>query len=144
MIAALRPKIAEAVPGMDTEFVQLLQDMLGDLEGAAEPIEVKIFGDDSSTLAALAEQVQHEMEGVKGVVDLVGPQQGSPETTWRIDPEAAGRAGLTVEQVQNQLAAAWAGRDRHRPAAGRPQHPGARALPGRRPLRSRAPGAASP
>ncbi|HEX4494664.1 MAG TPA: efflux RND transporter permease subunit [Thermoanaerobaculia bacterium] len=109
VIAALRPKIAEAVPGLDTEFAQLLQDMLGDLEGTAEPLEVKIFGDDSRTLADLADSVQHEMEGVKGVVDLVGPQQGSPETTWRIDPEAAGRAGLTVEAVQTQLAAAWAG-----------------------------------
>ncbi|HSS76701.1 MAG TPA: efflux RND transporter permease subunit, partial [Thermoanaerobaculia bacterium] len=109
VIASLRPKIAELVPGMDTEFVQLLQDMLGDLEGAANPIEVKIFGDDSHTLAGLAEQVQQEIEAVKGVVDLVGPQQGAPETTWQIDPEAAGRAGLTVEQVQNQLAAAWSG-----------------------------------
>ena len=109
VIAALRPKIADAVPGMDLEFAQLLQDMLGDLEGTAEPLEVKIFGDDSRTLADLADSVQHEMEGVKGVVDLVGPQQGSPETTWRIDPEAAGRAGLTVEQVQNQLATAWLG-----------------------------------
>ena len=34
---------------MDIEFVQLLQDMIGDLEGAANPIEVKIFGDDSPT-----------------------------------------------------------------------------------------------
>src|SRR5947199_8381075 len=109
VIASLRPKIGDLVPGMDTEFVQLLQDMIGDLEGAANPIEVKVFGDDSRTLTALAEQVQHEMEGVKGVVDMVGPQQGAPETTWKIDPEAAGRAGLTVEQVQNQLATAWLG-----------------------------------
>jgi multidrug efflux pump subunit AcrB len=43
------------------------------------------------------------------VVDVVGPQQGAPETTWRIDPEAAGRAGLTVEQVEDQLATAWLG-----------------------------------
>ncbi|HEV7505199.1 MAG TPA: efflux RND transporter permease subunit [Thermoanaerobaculia bacterium] len=109
VIASLRPEVAELVPGMDTEFVQLLQDMIGDLEGAANPIEVKIFGDDSGTLTGLAEQVQHEMEKVKGMVDLVGPQQGAPETTWQIDSEAAGRAGLTVEQVQNQLAAAWSG-----------------------------------
>jgi CzcA family heavy metal efflux pump len=109
VIAALRPKIAEAVPGIDLEFAQLLQDMIGDLEGTAEPLEVKIFGDDSQTLSELADSVQGEMAKVKGVVDLVGPQQGSPETTWRIDPEAAGRAGLTVEQVQAQLAAAWSG-----------------------------------
>jgi CzcA family heavy metal efflux pump len=109
VVADLRPKLAEAVPTMELEFVQLLQDMIGDLEGAAEPFEVKIFGDDSATLNALAGQVESELEGVAGLVDLVGPQQGAPETTWRIDPEAAGRAGLTVEQVQGQLAEAWLG-----------------------------------
>ncbi|HEY2294104.1 MAG TPA: efflux RND transporter permease subunit [Thermoanaerobaculia bacterium] len=109
VIAGLRPKLADAAPGVDLEFVQLLQDMIGDLEGAAEPLEVKIFGDDTRTLADLAEQVQSKMEGVKGVVDLVGPQRGAPETTWRIDPEAAGRAGLTVEQIQDQLTVAWLG-----------------------------------
>ncbi len=109
VIADLRPQLAEAVPGMDLEFVQLLQDMIGDLEGAAEPLEVKIFGDDAATLTALAERVQSEVEGVQGVVDVVGPMQGAPETTWRIDPEAAGRAGLTIEQVQAQLAQAWLG-----------------------------------
>ncbi len=109
VIADLRPKLSEAAPGVDLEFVQLLQDMIGDLEGAAEPLEVKIFGDDTSTLSRLAEQVQNKMEGVKGVVDLVGPQRGAPELTWRIDLEAAGRAGLTAEQIQDQLAVAWAG-----------------------------------
>jgi CzcA family heavy metal efflux pump len=109
VIAGLRPTLAEAVPGMDLEFVQLLQDMIGDLEGAAEPLEVKIFGDDAATLNALAEKVKAEVEGVQGVVDVVGPMQGAPETTWRINPEAAGRAGLTIEQVQTQLAEAWLG-----------------------------------
>src|SRR6185295_18076949 len=109
VIADLRPKIAEAVPGMDVEFVQLLQDMIGDLEGAPNPIEVKIFGDDPATLAGLGERIQGELEGVKGIVDLVGQQRGAPETTWQIDPAAAGRAGLTVEQVESQLAAAWLG-----------------------------------
>jgi CzcA family heavy metal efflux pump len=109
VIADLRPKLAQAAPGVNLEFVQLLQDMIGDLEGAAEPIEVKIFGDDAATLTALAGSVQHEMEGVQGIVDVVGPQAGTPETTWRIDPGAAGRAGLTVEQVEGQLASAWSG-----------------------------------
>ena len=84
------------------------------------------------------------MEGVKGVVDVVGPQQGGPEATWQVDPVAAGRAGLTVEQVPNQLAAAWSGAERHGPAPARPQRSGARALSRRRPLRSRAPGRPRP
>ena len=48
----MRPKLQEAAPLAEIEFVQLLQDMLGDLEGAPTPIEVKIFGDDPERLAA--------------------------------------------------------------------------------------------
>src|SRR5438094_3894515 len=46
IINEVRDKVHEAVPLVDIEFVQLLQDMLGDLEGNPEPIEVKIFGND--------------------------------------------------------------------------------------------------
>ena len=50
VIAAMRPKLQEAAPLAEIEFVQLLQDMLGDLEGSPTPIEVKIFGDDINVL----------------------------------------------------------------------------------------------
>ena len=43
---------------MTIEFVQLLQDMLGDLEGAPTPIEVKVFGDDQATLERLSDEIQ--------------------------------------------------------------------------------------
>jgi multidrug efflux pump subunit AcrB len=42
-------------------------------------------------------------------VDVVGPQEGNPEVTWTIDPVAAGRYGLTVEQVSDQMAGNWLG-----------------------------------
>jgi multidrug efflux pump subunit AcrB len=83
--------------------------MLGDLEGNPEPIEVKVFGDDPDRLAALAGSVEEMMNTIEGVVDVVGVQEGNPEVTWNIDPVAAGRYGLTVEQVSNQLAGNWLG-----------------------------------
>ncbi|HEX5215580.1 MAG TPA: efflux RND transporter permease subunit, partial [Vicinamibacterales bacterium] len=109
VIEELRDQLAEAVPDTEIEFVQLLQDMLGDLEGNPDPIEVKIFGDDPATLVDIAEQVEPMLEKIEGVVDVVGPSLGNPEVTWRVDPVAAGRIGLTVEQVTAQLSAAWAG-----------------------------------
>src|SRR5204863_4089418 len=105
----LRDKLEEAAPGFEIEFVQLLQDMLGDLEGAPTPIEVKIFGDNPDTLAELSEQVEGELEKVQGVVDLVGVQRGNPETTWDIDATATGRLGLDATEVSVQLTAAWPG-----------------------------------
>ena len=109
VISDVRERVHEAAPLVEIEFVQLLQDMLGDLEGNPEPIEVKIFGDDPERLAALAEPVEAMMDKVDGVVDVVGVQQGNPEVTWVIDPVAAGRYGLTVEQVSNQMAGNWLG-----------------------------------
>ncbi len=109
VIDGLRPKVHEALPGVDVEYTQILQDMLGDLEGAAAPIEIKIFGDDPEVLGGIAEQVEPLLAQVRGVVDVVGLERGNPEVTWVIDPVAAGRLGLTVEQVAGQLAAAWLG-----------------------------------
>ncbi len=109
IIADMRPKLQAAAPLAEIEFVQLLQDMLGDLEGSPTPIEVKLFGDDTSTLEALAEPVAQMLEKVDGVVDVVGMKRGNPELTWKIDPVAAGRYHTTVEQVAGQLSAAWLG-----------------------------------
>jgi multidrug efflux pump subunit AcrB len=109
VIDDLRQRVHAATPGVDVEFTQILQDMLGDLEGAAAPIEIKVFGDDPEVLAGIAEQVEPLLGQVRGVVDVVGVERGNPEVTWEIDPVAAGRIGLSVEQVAQQLAAGWLG-----------------------------------
>jgi CzcA family heavy metal efflux pump len=109
VIDELRDKLTKAAPQLDIEFVQLLQDMLGDLEGAPTPIEIKVFGSDPETLADISEQVEKLLEGVKGVVDIVGMQRQNPETTWDLDPTAVGRLGLNMSQVAEQLSDAWLG-----------------------------------
>jgi CzcA family heavy metal efflux pump len=109
VINDLRDKFAEVAPQVEIEFVQLLQDMIGDLEGAPTPIEVKVFGDDPDTLEQISEQVEHVLKGVAGVVDIVGVERGTPETTWDIDPLAVGRLGMNVQQVSEQLSDAWLG-----------------------------------
>jgi multidrug efflux pump subunit AcrB len=97
------------VPDTEIEFVQLLQDMLGDLEGNPDPIEVKIFGDDQEQLTELAEQVETRLGKIQGVVDVVGIEEGGPESSWEVDPAGAARIGLTVENVADQLSNAWLG-----------------------------------
>ncbi len=109
VMAELRPKVQAAMPLAEIEFIQLLQDMLGDLEGNPTPIEVKIFGDDPSVLERAAEPVERMLESLPGVVDVVGVQHGNPEMTWTVDPIAAGRVGLTAQEVSDQLAADWLG-----------------------------------
>jgi len=109
VINDLRDKFAEAAPRVEIEFVELLQDMIGDLEGAPTPIEVKVFGDDPDTLAGISGQLEQVLQGVSGIVDVVGTERGSPETTWSVDPLAVGRLGMNVQQVSEQLSDAWLG-----------------------------------
>jgi multidrug efflux pump subunit AcrB len=109
IIAELRHKLAEAMPGTEVEFVQLLQDMLGDLEGSSAPVEVKIFGDDPKTLQELSETLEGKLASIDGLVDIVGTQSGGPEETWQVDPAAAGRLGLSVADVTDQLHGALLG-----------------------------------
>ncbi len=110
VIGDLRGTFEKDLPGMTVEFVQLLQDMLGDLEGNPEPIELKIFGDDVPTLSKLAEGVAERMKKVDGIVDIVAPQRGNPELNVRVDPTRAAKAGFTVDQVSSQLATGMLGK----------------------------------
>ena len=109
VIEDLRDTFNKQLAGMTVEFVQLLQDMLGDLEGNPEPIEVKIFGDDLPTLSTLSAKVAERMKQIDGVVDVVVPQRGNPELDLRIDPTRAAKAGFTAEQVSSQLATGMLG-----------------------------------
>ena len=97
-------------PGVRVEFIQVLADMLGDLEGAPEPIEVKIFGPDPEVLRRLAADASARIESVPGLVDFFNGDEGcAPERTLRIDPLAAERHGLTADEVGTQLSGAHLG-----------------------------------
>ncbi len=105
----LRSWIGQNVPGIDVEFTQVLQDMLGDLEGSHEPIELKIFGNNMNVLEQVADEVGPRLQKIPGVVDFVGLEKGNPEILFHVDPVLAGRAGLTADQVTQQVSAGLLG-----------------------------------
>ncbi len=109
VINDLRSRIRGNVPGISVEFVQILQDMIGDLEGTPEPVEVKIFGDNMAVLEQAANEIGPKIEKIPGIVDFKGLQKGNPEIVYHIEPGAAGRVGMTVEQVSQQVSAGLLG-----------------------------------
>lgn len=109
VVEDLRAWIAQNVPGIDVEFIQVLQDMLGDLQGSREPVEIKIFGNDMGVLEQVGDEVGPKLQKIPGIVDFVGLQKGNPEIVFHVDPVLAGRAGLTVEQVTQQVSAGLLG-----------------------------------
>jgi len=109
IIENLRAQIAKTLAGVDVEFVQILQDMLGDLEGAPEPVEVKIFGNNSDELTKIADELGPQIEKIRGIVDFKGPRRGNPELLIHVDPGLAAHLGLTVDQVSQQVRAGLLG-----------------------------------
>ena len=109
VIDDLRAQIKQNIPGLDVEFVQILQDMLGDLEGSPEPVEIKLYGNNMQTLEQLADEIQPRLGKIKGFVDFVGISKGNPEIVFHVNPALAGRAGLTPEQVTQQVSAGLLG-----------------------------------
>ncbi len=105
----LRPFVEHDAPGVEIEFTQILQDMLGDLQGVPEPVEVKLFGDNMTLLEKSADEVSDKLQKIQGVTDFKGLQKGNPEIVFHVDPSEAGRAGLTVEQITDQVHAGLLG-----------------------------------
>jgi len=104
VINAARDAVHAAAPGVRVEFVELLQDMLSDLEGNAEPVEVKLLGTDVGTLRAFAPQVAAALSDVPGLVDLYDGVSGcTPEADVQVDPAASGRLGLSAANVADQV-----------------------------------------
>ncbi len=103
VINGLRAQIAADIPGIDVEFVQVLQDIIGDLEGTPEDVEVKIFGDNMPQLESLADEMEPKIKAIPGIVDFKGIEKGNPEMIIQVDPVQAGRLGMTVDQVTEQM-----------------------------------------
>jgi len=104
IIDDLRTQIEGRFPQANPEFVKLLEDVINDLAGEPRPVEIKLFGNDLPTLQKTAEELGARVEKIPGVVELYnGVSEGSPELVARIDPVRAGRAGLTVQAISEQL-----------------------------------------
>ena len=102
VIEEVRGKVAQRVPALDVEFAQLLQDMIGDLSNAPEPVQIKLFSEDAALLDTWGPQVADAIGKIKGVVDIkngVEDATSGPAVTFQVDPSTAARAGFTPEEV---------------------------------------------
>jgi CzcA family heavy metal efflux pump len=102
VIAEVREKVTQQEPALDVEFIQVLQDMIGDLTSAPEPIQIKLFSPDAAALQEWAPKVADGIHKIPGVVDILNGIDNTisgPATTFQIDPSVAARAGFTPEEI---------------------------------------------
>jgi multidrug efflux pump subunit AcrB len=99
------------VPEARFEYVQVLQDVLADLAGNPEPIEIRVLGDDPATLEAWAEKAGEVLAKRPELVDVFDGREGHiPILRSTIDPQQLSRLGLDAQTVGDDLAIATEGR----------------------------------
>jgi CzcA family heavy metal efflux pump len=103
VIAEVRAKIREREPVLDVEFPQLLQDMIGDLTSAPEPVVIKLFSQDPDLLDKWATSVGDTIKKIPNVVDVLNGIENTisgPATTFNVDQVVAARAGFSPQEVE--------------------------------------------
>jgi CzcA family heavy metal efflux pump len=108
----VRAKVTAQEPAVRLEFVQVLQDMIGDLTSAPEPVQIKLFSQDPALLETWAPKVADAIGKVKGVVDVLDGIENTisgPAVVFQINPSVAVRAGFTPEEVAIDAAAILGG-----------------------------------
>jgi multidrug efflux pump subunit AcrB len=70
IMAEVRRRTAQQVPGLEIELALLMEDLIGDLTAVPQPIEVKLFGPDPGRLRSEADRVAAAVEAVPDVVDV--------------------------------------------------------------------------
>jgi len=106
----LRKKIHRKVPGLDIDMAQLMEDLIGDLTAVPQPIEIKLFGDNTKALLNTAPKVAAAIGKVKGVVDVRnGIVPAGDALDVKVDRAKAALEGVDPEAVTGQIKAYFSG-----------------------------------
>ncbi len=103
VMSDVRKKVNDKYPQLDVEFIQQLQDNIGDLSNSPEPIEIKMFSQDPAVLAKWAPKVGErikKIEVVKDVKDGIENTISGTAIIMHVDPNIAARIGFTPQEVE--------------------------------------------
>jgi CzcA family heavy metal efflux pump len=108
VIEDVRAQVNAQEPAVKVEFVQLLQDMIGDLQGEREPIQIKLFSENPQETETWAPKIADAIKKIDGVTDVFDGIENTvsgPALSFQVDPAVAARAGFTPEEVATDAAA---------------------------------------
>jgi multidrug efflux pump subunit AcrB len=98
----VQARISAEEPALDIDLHQTLEDMIGDLTNAPQPVVIKLFCEDPAMLRTWAPMVADKISGVPGVVGVlngIDDTISSPETVYRIQPSVAATSGFTPQEL---------------------------------------------
>ncbi len=112
VIADVRDKVNKQYPELDTDFHQVLEDMIGDLTSSPDPIEIKLFSENLNLLKTWAPKVGEAIKTIPAVKDVKNGIENTisgPAITFQVDQAVAARAGFTPQEVELDASAIFQG-----------------------------------
>jgi multidrug efflux pump subunit AcrB len=112
VIADIRERVNKQYPQLDTDFHQLLEDMIGDLTSSPDPIEIKLLSENVELLKVWAPKVGEAIKKIHGVTDVKNGIENTisgPAITFTIDQGVTARAGFTPQEVELDASAIFQG-----------------------------------
>lgn len=104
VIDELRRRVEQAVPGLDIEPAQLMEDLIGDLTGKPEPIVINIYSDDETVLTDLPNKIADALGKVPGVVDVnPGITPAGDALDVQVDRIKASLEGIDPDSLTKEL-----------------------------------------
>jgi CzcA family heavy metal efflux pump len=111
VLDAIRADFDQRFPMMNWDFHGYLDDLIGDLQMAPDPIQIKIFSPDMNWLQTVAPRVKAQIQKIPGVVDTFnGLTETGPSVNLRVRPADAQRFGLTAQNIADAVNTALLGR----------------------------------
>ncbi len=109
----IRTKISREEPAVDIEFTQKLQDMIGDLTSAPQPIDIMMFSPDANLLNDWAPQVADaigkiQVGGAHPIVDIdngIDSTTSGPAVSFQVDMAKASHAGFSPQDIADEATA---------------------------------------
>ena len=104
VMAGIRKKINLQVPGVNVDLAQMMGDLIGDLTGVPQPIDIKLFANDPSKLIPQANKIAAAIGKIQGVVEVRnGVTLAGDALDVHVDPAAAAMQGVDPGQVTDAL-----------------------------------------
>ncbi|RJP72014.1 MAG: efflux RND transporter permease subunit [Ignavibacteriales bacterium] len=102
----------ESIPGISFGFSQPIQCRIDELiAGTKAQLILKLFGDDIDLLKSKADEIAKLLSSIEGGTDIMTEKvSGQPYLTINIDREKIARYGLNINDVQNVIEIAVAGK----------------------------------
>jgi len=103
VISSIREKVNDEYPQLDVEFIQTLQDQIGDLSSSPEPIEIKLFSQNPDLLKQWAPKVGDRIKKIPTVKDVKNGIENTisgSALVMNVDPVVAARSGFTPQEIE--------------------------------------------